>query len=51
MTLVSKYKGFEIEVSNMCDMRTSTSPVLIRALGLIGKGIPGSLALKLNKIS
>ena len=46
---LSKYKDLEIEVSRMWEMKTTTIPVVIGALGLIKKGlekrlkqIPGS---------
>ena len=55
---LSKYKDLEIEVSKMWNVRTTTIPVIIGALGIIKKGtqkhlekIPGNIPLcELQKI-
>ena len=55
---LSKYKDLEIEVTKMWEMKTTTVPVVVGALGLIKKGlekqiskIPGTIHIEqLQKI-
>ena len=56
---LSKYKDLEIEIERMWGMKDTTIPVVIRALGLIKKGlekytkqIPGNIKIReLQKIA
>ena len=56
---LSKYKDLEIEVTKMWEMKTSTVPIVVGALGLIKKGlekyakqIPGQIQIvELQKIA
>ena len=55
---LSKYKDFEIEIEKTWELKTTTVPVVIRALGLVKKGtenyiseIPGIIGItELQKI-